>query len=223
MSPVRKLLGFSCRLGLILGLLIVPWPGLNGWYARGFRATGNFLFGSFWAKGLVKFQSHPQADGDLMDTDVMVANRETLRPDGSALATYYSFNCRHIGYVPTVMVIAVILSTPVSWRRRAWALCWGMLLVHVFLGFLLAIMLLTLAASHEWLGLFPFNSFWRKVVFGLNKIFIFYEGARLSVPVFIWMVVAFRREDWVKNIGEGTGSNRKLQKGQFIMRRARPK
>jgi hypothetical protein len=180
--------------------LLAPWPGLNSGYAKLFRAVGQGLFGSFGSKGMVFFRS-ADSQSDALDTHILLGNRDMLQPGGRLPATTLVLSTRVFGYVPTAFVIALVLSTPLPWRRRVWALSWGLLSIHLFIAAVTALMIVHGYCENGALGLFQWDSFGKRIVDSLYQIFVVYLGALFVVPMFIWVGVTFRRGDLAKVFG----------------------
>jgi len=135
MPPLKRLAGFFARLLLLYGVFIVAWPVVRPGYVMFFRAGGNFLLGSFGSMGQVRFKPNPGDDPDY-DTQVVLTNlanraRRTTESDS-----------RFLGYMPVAALVALILATPITWRRRGLALLWGLPLVHGFVVLRVALLLL---------------------------------------------------------------------------------
>ena len=180
--------GFFLRLILIYGLLIVPWPGLNPGYLTFFRAGGNLLFGSFGPSATVRFvdESPPQ---DSWSTKLTFENRLNGRGGG----IYYE---ARQGYLATALVSALILATPVSRRRKGWAILWGLLLANAFVALRIHLGLLDLfSRPGDPMAMFSFSPFWKDAL--QLSVLISTASPELTfvVPVFIWIVVTLRRGD----------------------------
>jgi len=194
----KALIGFVCRFVLIYGLLIAPWPYVTEAYAQFFRAGGNFLFGSFGSNGLVLFEAHPRADR-VIDTSIELYNREQIgqSPAGGTFVIQAIASSRYMGYLNTAFVIALILATPIPWRRRGWALLWGVILIHGFIAFTLAILIIYSYYQPSPvlppIEISPFLQGYVSLIYHeLNSSLNFC----LIMAVFIWLLVSFRREDW---------------------------
>lgn len=95
--------------------------------------------------------------------------------------------------VPTALTIALVVATPIPWRRRAWALLGGLILIHLFIVISIAV--------HIWdaspvVSLLTFTPFWQQVADGLDYTLITQYGASFYVPVLIWISVSFRGQDF---------------------------
>ncbi len=185
MFPAKRVWGFVVRLLLFYGLLIAPWPGLRDAYAAFFRACGNQLFSSFGSQGVVRFQP-PSKPNTAWDTEVLLKSRQQ---GSSWLMGYQS---RHSGYLPTVGLIALALASPITWRRRWQVLVWGLIFVNVFIALRVAV---SLVYQFRHVGLYVFRPLYDRAIT------VIYEAVSVSiltscvVPVLIWILVCFRRED----------------------------
>lgn len=189
----KRVMKFLCLFILVYGLLMCPWPGLGAGYTRLYRAGAAFLFRSFGEKGVVRFLETGEADHDMK---ILFFNREQVDAEGRMVPVgSVGHDTRVGGYIPTAFTIALILATPVVWRRKGWALFWGMILTHVFLVLKLAIWVLY-GFNHEPLSLLVLNPFWTRVLVFLAEVLIRGLTFHLIVSVFIWISVSFRREDW---------------------------
>ncbi len=196
MSLIKPVRGFSFRLVLVYVMLIIPWPGLEEAYATLFRAGGTFVFGSFGSEGVVRFLQSDLPDNSTRDTLIVFSTRKPLHPNGYMRIKKTCTSSRYGGYIPTILVIALILATPISWLRRAWTLLWGMGLVHTFIAFRLLVKIFYLLSGDPEVPLFVLNPFWETVLNFAYDIFVFRLGSSFVIPIFIWILVTFRREDW---------------------------
>jgi hypothetical protein len=185
--PIARFLGW---LAVLYALLIAPWPGLNSAYGRWFRWIGGTVFagGDRW---FVKFEADP-AEHPLLDTQITIADPGRANPSGRMPARILHLDSRGIGWVPTALLTALTLATPIPWRRRAVALLVGLLLVQ---GFILGSVGSYLWSESAKLGLITPGPFWKAIADGLTETLIVQLGAGFAVPALIWLVVCFRIED----------------------------
>jgi hypothetical protein len=108
---------------------------------------------------------------------------------------------RRTGYIFIAFLTALIVATPIGWRRRGWALFWGMILIHGFIIFILAAWILR-GFNNEVVSLLVLSPFWQRVL--LLTVFMFVHNLTfgLIVCVFIWLLVSFRREDWSRILAQ---------------------
>jgi hypothetical protein len=127
---------FALRFALIFGLLIFPWTGWNEAYGNYFRGLGQAAFSRDEGNRIVLFAPNDgPANSRGLGTRISLANRGHVDSSGKALLKSAQLDTRSIGWVPTALTVALIVATPISWRRRAWALAGGLILVHSFILF----------------------------------------------------------------------------------------
>ena len=209
MCRARSIFSFLCRFVIVFGLLVAPWPGWPETYAQCLQKSATAVYGSFGSNGIVTFTRTPEdtpADikkfHTVFDTIIYVANWKQLDASLGGQVWWSSFSSRTMAYLPTALVITLILATGISWRRRFWALVWGLVWIHVFIAFLLGLMIVALICAHPQLGLFEVSPFWQKAVSLLREFFLNRVGTPLATAVPIWMVVTFRRDDWIHILGQ---------------------
>ena len=189
----REIVGFLCRFVCVYALLLAPWPGGDELYGAYFRAMGEMVFARESGNRIVLFEFHPVQHGfTTLNTRMTMGNRALVDSTGKGPAAMVELDTRSIGWVPTALTIALILASPIPWRRRALALLAGLILVHAFI-------LLTIQAwiwNHAPdLSLATTTPFWSVVTDGLEYTLLTQLGASFSVPVLIWILVTFQRPD----------------------------
>ena len=183
----RRIAGFALRLALLYGLLVTPWPGLKDGYAAVFRAGGNALFSRCGAEGSVRFVPADPEQQREWDTELHLFRR------GHPIVWRIGYSSRYASYLPTVTVTALILAAPIPWSRRWRALPLGLLLVHVFIAFRVAVSVL-----HGFRGvdLFVFSPLWNRAVDLGYEILSISTVTSCLVPALIWIVVSLRSDDF---------------------------
>ena len=185
-------LGFLLRFVFIFGLLIVPWPGWNQAYSRYFQSLGQMVYSfSFDSQRKVIIQpssgEHPG-----LDTRMILENTAlTDKGDRNGLRAT-ELDSRSIGWVPTALTAALVLATPIPWRRRLIALSAGLVLIHLFVLLCLQSWIWSESSAVSLLSL---SGFWQQAADDLNYTLMIQLGASFSVPVVIWILVTFRRQD----------------------------
>ena len=188
-QPVAR---FLCGFAIIYGLLILPWPGLGETYGRHFREICRLAFSGDGGRLLVRFAPMATGSRHPIDTQIALANRDQLDRNSIGPAVILGVSSRRAGWLPAVLTAALILATPVAWRRRAWALLGGLLLIH---GFTLCFVGIYIWNNSAGLGLVSFTPFWKQVAMGVEQT-LTQSGANFAVPVLVWMLVIFRRQDF---------------------------
>ncbi|MCE0523398.1 MAG: hypothetical protein LV480_10865 [Methylacidiphilales bacterium] len=191
--PKNPLIGAAGRFIVIFGLLVLPWPGWNAAYSGYFRALGQAVFGHQDEQRIVRFVPYHEQHGfSSLDTQMTLGNRALADSTGKGKAESVTLDTRSIGWVPTALTMALILATPVPWRQRAWALLWGLLLIHAFILFSLQTWIWYASPDLSLLTLSPFT---KSIVDGLEYTLLTQLGASFSVPMLIWILVTIRREN----------------------------
>jgi hypothetical protein len=181
------------RFVVIFGLLIAPWPGWNGVYGDYFRGLGEVAFSRDEGKRVVVFApSEGGAVSQGLDTRMTLGNRDLTDGGGKGVVKRTDLDTRSIGWVPTALTMALILATPIPWRRRGAALAGGLVLVHCFILFSLQAWIWDNSSD---VSLMRLSGFWQEVAGELDYALINQLGASFSVPVVIWILVTFRRQD----------------------------
>ncbi len=170
------------------------WPVLGKAYAKFYCAGANFLFGSFGSKGIVQFSNLEDARYDIMVRLYNVGHRVQ---SGAISSVGLSHSSRCDGYMYPVFLAALVAATPMSVKRKLWALLWGLILIHCFIALRLAVHIIEIF-SREPLRLFAISSFWDGWFYKAYQQFVVNITFGFVVAIFIWILVAFRREDWSK-------------------------
>lgn len=203
MAAVNPLVGFLARFLIVFVLLMAPWPGLHEAYAACLRITGGQLFKTFGSDGRVHFfPSATLPAGEVppgyeiprasRGSDIHV-RLSSLRAPGRISLLH--LNSRIFGYLRTAFVIALILATPIPWRRRWWALVWGSLIVSGLILLQFALALFYAFGLDGPVAQFSLSPFSRSVVSHLYQFFVVGVAGTYILPLPIWVLVTFRRED----------------------------
>ncbi len=212
---------FFCLFVIIYGLLMVAWPVTRGVYSKIYRSTGEFLFSSFGREGVVYF-SQPEESRDFVKINIISFSQNSPNESGNISGTQLLHNIRYGDYMNTAFLAALTLATPLPLKRRGGAIVWGLLVMHVFVVFKIAIMLLTLFSSEPFY-LSILSPFWKKVIIASFVIFAdhmntgFLSG--FVIAFFIWILVTFRRGDWSKIVSgrwQESGVTHKVLKRRTI-------
>jgi len=190
-SPIRR---FVIRFALAYVLLILPWPGFHAAYSDYFRAFGGMVFAEQTERSEITFETardSPRRD----QTRVVIVNKALMNYDGSGPVRNLEFDAHSVGWRPIALLTALIFATPISSRRRIRALVFGTLGIHVFLLLFLVVGIWS-EANELPLAIFaPVTPFWKEVATGARRLLISQIG--LFLPVLVWGVVTFRRDDMI--------------------------
>lgn len=188
MWPRRPFAGFVIRLLIIYGVFCIPWPGVRQGYAALYRGAGNVLFGSFGSEGVVRFLPAQAGQGRL-DYEIQILKR------GCPTSGISQHDSILTGYLPTAETIALVLATPIPWRRRWKALLYGVLLANGFVALRVYIILLCSFSIEKPYALYKPGQFLNKVLASVYEFIVVFPTYVFLVPVLFWILVTFRRED----------------------------
>ena len=189
MLPSKMIARFLIGVVLICAVLLAPWPVVRDAYASAFRAAGELGIGSWVRSRDVRFLPSTSHD-DYHDTAIVLVNRET-----GEFAEVPAISSRQWGYVPTVLIMGLVLATPIPRRRRAWALIWGVLLVNAFIILRLAVVVVYAFGLDHPARLYVVGSFSTLMLRNLVEVLSDSIVTCVGVPFPIWILVTFRRED----------------------------
>jgi len=188
-NPTRTVVLFALKAAVLYALFVVQWPGVTDGYRWLFRHAGNALFYRVGDASIVRFE---KVGGGVEGTDtrVMLQNRR----DGKAGAL--EIRSLYFGYRPAVFMTALILATPIPWRRRGRALAWGLICVTLFVGLRLWLRVTDAFCDPNMLGLYAISPLWRSLLHGVMLAVSLAPATTYFAPLIIWGLVTFRREDW---------------------------
>lgn len=155
-------------------VLLGAWGVLASSYGALFRAAGGAMaLGSGpWAvkysRQLDKNASH--------DTQVLLLNRQ------DSLKRTVDLSSRRMAYMPTALLIALTLATPVPWVRKGVSLLWGFIGVNVYIAIRLALVPSTYIVA-------PGEESRETVLAALEWILSGSSAGWTIVPLVIWVVV----------------------------------
>jgi hypothetical protein len=118
-------------------LLLAAWPLVRPLYVPAFRAGAELAVGiidPFGGEVRVLFDPALPDDPvakDMPGMDTRVRLQHLRYSGGEALAGASSF---FHGYHPTIVLVALFLATPMSWRSRRWRFLWAVLLLTAFIA-----------------------------------------------------------------------------------------
>jgi hypothetical protein len=207
---------FLCLFTVAYGLLMALWPVWGGAYARLYATGAAFLFESFGSRAIVAF-SRPD---DTHRDEVKITFYDRQRVDAHARPVpllRIAHDVRYGVYIYVAFLTALVLATPIPWRRRGWALFGGLILIHAFMAFRLLLLVVQLLNSNE-VALLPLPWFWGKVLLLSVQVFTINILPSFVVAIFIWILVSFRRANWpgivLRQSPAGTTSHRTCPGGR---------
>ena len=118
-----------------------------------------------------------------------------------AAAAKGPLSSRYIGYAPTTLLVALILATPLPWRRRLTALFWGLVLIHAWIAFSVLLLVVHGYSGGNVIAIYDVSPSTHKALAFMREVLVKAPVIKYTVPAVIWMLVSFRRSDWAKMLG----------------------
>lgn len=171
--------------------LALAWPVVGAGYRAFYRGLCNTAFYSVAGRASVSFRPLNPA-GDVMDTEMVLVNKSLPGAFGTRPAS-----ARYDGYIPSSLVCALVLATPVAWRRRWIGLVGALFTVHAFVLFRRLVSIVNTLSQGDALSAFDPPG-WLKAAmsFLVEHVFASVVACSFILPVFVWMVVLMRGADW---------------------------
>jgi hypothetical protein len=198
MISTRSILRFLATFAAIFIVLILPWFGPA--YMAVFRTVGTWCFSREEGQRKVTFLESPDKSTRPTYARIEIANRARLKPDGSGLVRNVDFDVRGFGWKPMALLMALVLASPLPWKRRLDALCWGLFWVLVVMMVLLAFVIWNESSEIDLVTMTPL---WKALASEWQHSFI--TQFSLAAPVVVWMLVTFRTGDLAAWRGVGRG------------------
>ncbi|MDP1622590.1 MAG: hypothetical protein Q8M08_09670 [Bacteroidales bacterium] len=188
----KTLILFLIKALVIYGLLSAPLTIYDETYGTFYRKIAGFFFSNFRETGFVKFREWKAP----VTTHINLGNYNQVRPDGTSKTAYVDINTRYLGYIPTVLLISLVIASPVPWKRKLIALPVGLILVMCLILFKQWIALLSLSEETPWLELTNFTGTRKTLLTFANRFISVTSSSVLYFVVAIWLFVTFRLDDF---------------------------
>lgn len=179
--------GLTC-IGIYLLLIIGgSYTGLGKQYANGLRSrAANFFSNEAYKIRLKKINQ------EKYDTRIELTDKK------KGIQSACSFNTWMAGFLPTALIISLILATPAaSIKRKLILFLVGLLFIsiYIFMGIRIKISVLhqQIAKAQQSFD----NSFTERAIDFINTAIIDPVSMIFLVPVIIWGLLAFRKQDFI--------------------------
>jgi hypothetical protein len=173
-------------------LMLSPQTGIDRKYAEFYCAVGNKLFHNFGNGGYVLLKTEKAKK----DISVFISKSSLIKGDKLEGQTFH-LESSLIGYYYTALIIALILATPLSWKRKIIALSIGFILITAFVMLKLWITIYYYYSISAWLGLYQEESTKVTINFWTNYI-ARQMTAGYSFVVILWLGVSIGKKEWKK-------------------------
>lgn len=191
MQSKKPILKFLLTAALVYGFFAIPSSWIDKGYGNFYRATGKYFFSHFAGKGFSLFS--PMHESKI--TRIYVGNNELINSDGSMEINGSEFNTRNFGYLPTLLLISLIISSPVPVKRKLFAAIGGFIIIMGWILLRQWIQILEIIAQNPWLKLYTFSETLRNFISFLYHAIVVSVSPSLTFAVIVWLLVTFRKED----------------------------
>ncbi|MEI6070619.1 MAG: hypothetical protein WCS31_02415 [Verrucomicrobiae bacterium] len=191
----KALWKFAGLFVLTYGLLIAPWPNWNDFYSSYYRALCNAAFTHFPGDMILQFEKNNAPLRPNLSTSISIGNERKIDRQGRYPATVLQADTRSLAWTPTALLVALILATPLTWKRKLRALALGLLVIHAYILLITAFWIINRSTE---VGLVTLIGWQKNFAEALEYTFIEQLGASFVIPVLIWVLVTYRRGDLQK-------------------------
>ena len=163
---------------------------MNAYHAM-YCKVGNALFYRIKGAGNVTFSILEKKTRN-KDTNMRLEIWKSIDAKGQGEV---QIDAMYTGYKPTIFTLALILATPLRWSRRWRCAIWGFLLVSLFVAFRVWLYLVAILSEDNPMQLYELSNWMKSIVTGSSKVLLQAPATSYIVPLFIWALIMFRRDD----------------------------
>ncbi len=209
MPQLRLLSLYFLSLLAIYVALVALWSVVDGAYLPALRAVETEVFSSYFQpEGHVEFLPYAGKKPGL-DLEILLGTRKSRALNQMIAVPVRGLNrC----YAPMCLLISLVLVSPVPWRRRSMALLMALVLFHVWLTFGFSWAIVDKFSNDDVFALYSFSPFVKKAVSFVSMTLTQSTFTQFVVPVFIWVLVTFRRGDWGRLVGVSQSTTSQIRK-----------
>jgi hypothetical protein len=179
---------------------MLPATGIDRKYAEFFCSIGNKFFWEFGNGALVIVTADEKEANHikLFITKTSLEKTTGISNTGISKGREFNlFNGKIIGFLPTILFLALVIATPLTWKRKIFALFFGFFLLTAFIMMKLRVIILYAFATTPEIGLFQEPEVKKSIEFWYN-----YFPAQLtpsySFSVIVWLAVCIGKKEWQK-------------------------
>ncbi len=198
-------------IAIYLVIIFIGLVGFNDSYANMFRSTVKSLYGSFkGGTGIVGVETHEDEEHPNYNTRLFLLSQAAYdeatknKVKGAQIdlpSAEIILGTTRTGYIPLGLMIALILASPITLKRKLFALGAGLIAFHIWIYTYMYIWIWFAYNQYPYLDVGTLSGFAKDVLNNLYRILIVEMGPRYIVPVFIWFLVSFRKSDWQRFSG----------------------
>ncbi|MEO8145979.1 MAG: hypothetical protein ABI723_00015 [Bacteroidia bacterium] len=191
MLKAKPVLLFLIKATVIYALLAAPFSFYNTLYGVFYRATAKVFFDKINHTGFVLFSEGREN----YITHFNLGNDALVKPDKTTDTVYDDVNIRYRGYLPLVLLIALVLASPVAGKRKAYGLLIGAVAVTLIVMLKQWLHILYLCGHNPWLMLYNLSEGQKKTIDFIYSNYVSTLPPTLFLVVAIWILITFRRDD----------------------------
>jgi hypothetical protein len=169
----------------------MPIPFLKENFANFYRASATKFLSTIRETGFVQYK---KVKGKY-DSEIVLGNKKLLDKHNATQMIHAPLNVRHVAYLPTILIVSLILASPVSRARIAIALPIGFISTLGVILLNTRIRLIYLCETTPWLQLSQYSDANKARLEFIYLNFVNYGAPALILVVAIWLIVTFRKSD----------------------------
>jgi hypothetical protein len=173
--------------------MVLPQTGINRKYAEFLCSTGNQIFQNFATDRVITLKPRDNSDKG----DIILTIKFILMPSGEIHRSKGNISTYVLGFLPTVFFIALVVSTPLPWKRKLFALFFGFFLISCFVMLRLRVIILCCLNLPTGLGLQTDASAKESLLFWY-KYFVEPISLGFSIAIILWLSVCIGKKEWQK-------------------------
>ncbi len=175
--------GFYSRFVLVFALLSIPWPGEGRLCSQAFCAAGRMICGTPQEQRTIRELAFiPEPDG-AGGARIEIAKFRMPGGNEDDPVRNLDLNPRAVLFCPALLYLALVMTTPVSGRRRLWALGLG---ETCLLACVVVVLSVAVWNESTELGFVTLTPFWKGVANHLQGSLV---RLLLVIPFLIWLLM----------------------------------
>ena len=191
MFRTKTIILFFVKAIVIYLFLSASFQFYDVFYGNLYSKSNQWIFDRFNHYGFIKLV--PKDKPSL--STFYVGNYTQIKADGKVHCAIYELNTRHFGYLPTILLISLILASPVNWKRMLIALFIGIILISGFAILKQWIYILHICIEKPWLMLYEFSESRKHFIEHIFNSYVSPTAPSLVLTVIIWILVTFNIRD----------------------------
>lgn len=188
--------------------MMLPQTGIGNLYGDFFRSAANRFLGEIGDEGIVILKPQKNEKFDTM----LFISKKSLWQGTSYKGDKYNISSRTIGFLPASLIIALILATPVLWKRKLLALFISLAAMTGFVLIKLYVIVLYKFQLSAWIGILQFEGESLERLKLLNDYFAEPLTPAYTLGIVLWIVFCFRKKDLDKIVPALNPATNGLQK-----------